>query len=288
MTSAQTHQIIWTMGIIMSVVIVFAGIFIKDPPKNWWPTHIDPLNWKKDKRTPADIRNNPPAPHQYNIKEMWSTPQAKWLGVQHALFIGAGLFGVNYFYNFAQAMHLGSAAAAVGSAGFALADGIGRPLAGLWSAHWGRRRVMATSYASLAVFQLAAFISGYEHSSAAFIIFAFLSGALSGVNFPLTALTVSDYYGENNNSGMYGTVYAWKSLGGGFAGGIAAMIMTGSVFGGDHFYWVRGFVFGIVLCLLASFVVFFLCKTPTMEQVKRAIAKASGRSIEAVEAEMNA
>ena len=55
---------------------------------------------------------------------MWRTPQAKWIGIQYALYIGCSLFGVAYYYSFAQAMGLGTAAAVVGFAGFSLADGI--------------------------------------------------------------------------------------------------------------------------------------------------------------------
>jgi len=30
----------------------------------------------------------------YNLGEMWRTPQAKWIGIQYALYIGCSLFGV--------------------------------------------------------------------------------------------------------------------------------------------------------------------------------------------------
>ena len=77
-----------------------AGIFLKDPPKNWWPKEIDPLNWQQN--STRDLRNNPPALRHYNLGEMWRTPQAKWIGIQYALFIGCSLFGVAYYYPFAQ------------------------------------------------------------------------------------------------------------------------------------------------------------------------------------------
>ena len=78
-----------------------------------------------------DLRNNPPALRHYNLGEMWRTPQAKWVGIQYALYIGCSLFGVAYYYWFAKAMGLGSIVAAVGFAGFALADGIFRPVYGI-------------------------------------------------------------------------------------------------------------------------------------------------------------
>ena len=43
----------------------------------------------------------------YSLGQMWRTPQAKWIGIQYALFIGCSLFGVAYYYSFAEAMGLG-------------------------------------------------------------------------------------------------------------------------------------------------------------------------------------
>ena len=44
----------------------------------------------------------------------------------------------------------------------------------------------------------------------------------------MTAALVADYYGETNNAINYGSIYAFKALGGSFAGGLAAFIMTGT------------------------------------------------------------
>src|SRR5689334_5282424 len=128
MTPAQIRNYILWQGLIMTVGIAIGGWFMKDPPKNWWPREIDPLNWHK--HSTRDLRNNPPALRHYNLGEMWRTRQAKWIGIQYALFIGCSLFGVAYYYGFAQAEGLGTAAAVVGFAGFSLADGLFRPVYG--------------------------------------------------------------------------------------------------------------------------------------------------------------
>ena len=47
----------------------------------------------------------------------------------------------------------------------------------------------------------------------------------------MTAAMVADYYGETNNAINYGSIYAWKALGGSFAGGGAALVMTGTLYG---------------------------------------------------------
>lgn len=276
MNASQTIHFIWMQGIIMTVIIALGGAFMKDPPKNWWPAHIDPLNWKNNDRTPRDLITNPPALHQYTLKEMWQTPQPKWMGLQFALYVGSSLFGVSYYYPFAQAMHLGNAAAVAGFAGFSLCDGIFRPIYGYVSEFMGRRRLMALAYSLNAIFQALTLVFGLAHNTPGFVISAVISGGLSGANFPMTAAMVSDYYGENNNAIIYGSVYAWKALGGSFAGGLAAYIMTGTLYGNAQFHWFKGFAFGVVLAVLAALVVGNLCKTPTLEQMRTAVTRAKG------------
>jgi MFS family permease len=269
MSAGSLKTYIWVQAIIMTVGIILAGLFLKDPPKNWWPKEIDPLNWHKNGT--RDLRNNPPALRHYNGGEMWRTPQAKWIGIQYALYIGCSLFGVAYYYGFATAMGLGSIAAAVGFAGFSLADGLFRPVYGYISEFIGRRRTMIYAYSGNVVFQLLALWAGEEHNTVLFVICAVVSGGLSGANFPMTAAMVADYYGETNNAINYGSIYAFKALGGSFAGGIAALIMTGTLYGTATFHWERGFFFGAGLGALAALTVAFFCKPPTQAQMERAV-----------------
>ena len=58
MTPTQIRTYILWQGLIMTVGICIAGVFMKDPPKNWWPKEIDPLNWHK--HSTRDLRSNPP------------------------------------------------------------------------------------------------------------------------------------------------------------------------------------------------------------------------------------
>ena len=269
MSPSSLKTYIWVQAIIMTVLICTAGYFLKDPPKNWWPKEIDPLNWQKN--STRDLRNNPPALRHYNLGEMWRTPQAKWVGIQYALYIGCSLFGVAYYYSFAKAMGLGSIVAAVGFAGFSLADGIFRPVYGYISEFIGRRRTMIYAYSGNVVFQLLAYFAGHAHNAPLFVLCAVISGGLSGANFPMTAAMVSDYWGETNNAINYGSIYAWKALGGSFAGGGAALVMTGTLYGTATFHWLQGFIFGAALGALAALTVTFFCKRPTVEQMERAV-----------------
>jgi OFA family oxalate/formate antiporter-like MFS transporter len=275
MSAASVRTFIIVQGIIMTVGICIAGIFMKDPPKNWWPKEIDPLNWHQ--HSTRDLLHNPPALRQYSLREMWGTPQAKWIGIQFALFVGCSLFGVAYYVPFAEAHGLGMIGI-VGFAGFSLADGIGRPIYGYISEFIGRRKTMTLAYSGNVIFQLLAYFAGNAHQAVLFAICAVISGALSGCNFPMTAAMVADYYGENNNAVNYGSAYAWKALGGSFAGGGAALVMTGTLYGAAHFHWLQGFIFGAALGAIAAIVVWFGCKTPTVEQMQAAVRSAAEKT----------
>jgi OFA family oxalate/formate antiporter-like MFS transporter len=283
LSPSSVKQFIIIQGVIMTVGIAIAGLLMKDPPKNWWPDNVDPLGWVKNKLASRNLKNNPLAFSHYTLREMWYTPQAKWLGIQYALYIGSSLFGVAYYYTFGTEMHLGTAAVVAGAAGFALADGGFRPFYGLLSEYIGRRRTMAYGYALGAVFQGLTLVAGLNHEPVLFAICAVMSGGLAGTNFPMTAAAVADYYGENNNAVNYGSIYAFKAIGGSFAGGVAALIMTGTIVGNAHFHWARGFIFGVTLAAVASVVVYFKCKPPTREQWQVAVAKARAESVGAVE-----
>jgi MFS transporter, OFA family, oxalate/formate antiporter len=269
---------ILTQGIIMTVGIGIAGWFMKDPPKNWWPTEIDPLNWAK--HSTRDLLNNPPALRHYTVQQMWRTKSAKWVGIQYACYVGCSLFGVAYYFPFATAMGLGSVAAVSGAAGFALADGLFRPVYGYISEFIGRRKTMYYAYSLNVVFQLLALWMGELHNAPLFAICAVVSGGLSGANFPMTAALVADYWGETNNAVNYGSIYAWKALGGSFAGGLAALVMTGTLYGNATYHWVYGFIFGAALGAIAAVLVRFLVRRPTEEEMAAAVRAAPDKVTE--------
>ena len=278
MTTAQVNHFIIVQGAVMTVVIVIAGFLMKDPPSNWWPADIDPFNWAQNRRRARDLLANPPALRHYTLGQMWRTPQAKWIAIQYACYIGSSLFGVAYYYVFGTAMGLGFWAIVAGAAGFSLADGIFRPIYGYISEFIGRRRTMTFAYAGNAIFQFLTLICGLNHFGLGFAVCAIISGGLSGANFPMTAAMIADYYGETNNAINYGSIYAWKALGGSFAGGIAALIMTGTLYGNASYNWTSGFLFGVGLAVIACIIVYTMCKAPTVEQMERAVA-ASGAAV---------
>jgi OFA family oxalate/formate antiporter-like MFS transporter len=175
-------------------------------------------------------------------------------------------------------MNLGSYAVVAGAAGFALCDGGFRPFYGWLSEYIGRRRTMIYAYSGNVVFQLLALWMGELHNGPLFAICAVISGGLSGANFPMTAALVADYWGETNNAVNYGSIYAWKALGGSFAGGGAAFVMTGTLYGTAHYRWAVGFFFGAALGLIAMLIMTFLVKRPTEAEMEAAVRAAPDKA----------
>jgi sugar phosphate permease len=93
----------------------------------------------------------------------------------------------------------------------------------------------------------------------------------------MTAALVADYYGETNNALNYGSIYAFKALGGSFAGGLAAFIMSGTLYGAAKFDWPAGFFFGAALGALAAVTVGFGCRRPTEQQMEAAVRKSQDK-----------
>src|ERR1700724_2111077 len=102
---------------------------------------------------------------------------------------------------------------------------------------------MIYAYSGNVVFQLLAYYAGSAHNQPLFILCAIISAALSGATSPMTAALVADYYGETNNAINYGSIYAFKALGGSFAGGLAALQTTGTLSCTAKLKWSRGFFF---------------------------------------------
>jgi hypothetical protein len=57
----------------------------------------------------------------------------------------------------------------------------------------GRRKTMVYAYSGNVIFQLATYFTGIAHNAPLFVVFAIISGGLSGANFPMTAALVADY-----------------------------------------------------------------------------------------------
>jgi MFS family permease len=137
---------------------------------------------------------------------------------------------------------------------------------------------MIYAYSGNVVFQLLALWMGEVHNAPLFAVCAVVSGGLSGANFPMTAALVADYWGETNNAVNYGSIYAFKALGGSFAGGLAALIMTGTLYGSAHYRWAFGFFFGAALGAIAALILTFRVRRPTEQEMEAAVLAAPDKA----------
>ena len=91
-------------------------------------------------------------------------------------------------------------------------------------------------------------------------MFAVLAGFGGGAFYPLFAALTPDYFGENYNASIYGTVYSGKLVGAVIAGPVGAAIIDGM--GYPATYVLAG-----SLSLLAGGLVLFLRRPATVAEV---------------------
>ena len=48
MDLANYQGLLLAVGIFLAGLVAVSGFFFKDPPKNWWPPHVDPLKASND------------------------------------------------------------------------------------------------------------------------------------------------------------------------------------------------------------------------------------------------
>jgi MFS family permease len=223
-----------TVGIYMLVVVAACGFFFRDPPKNWWPAHIDPMKWAVDTKSNRSLAKNPPAVRQYTPVEAIKTGMLPLMWFSLVLIGGVSLFGINFQVPFAKASHFGPFVAASSAGVLAIVNGTGRGVVGWLSDQLGRKRTLSLVLAIAGVAQFGVWYAGTAQNLGLFMFFALVTGFGSGAFYPLFAAIVPDYFGENNNAQNYGLVYSAKLFGGVGGGGIAAALVEKWGYGGTY------------------------------------------------------
>ncbi len=215
------------IGVYMLVVVAVCGFMFVDPPKNWWPKEVDPLSWKGGKdKSATSLAKNPPAVRQYTPKEAFRTGMLPLMWICLVIIGGVSLFGINYQAQFAKASGFGPFIIASSLGVLSVVNGTGRALVGWLSDKLGRRQTLTLVLLIAAVAQFGVLYSGNTGNLWLFMIFAFINGFGGGAFYPLFAMLVPDYFGENNNASNYGAVYSAKLVGGIGGGGLAAGVIV--------------------------------------------------------------
>ncbi len=222
------------IGLYMLVIVGICGFLFKDPPKNWWPRHIDPVNWVRDTKENVSLAKNPPALKQYSPMEAIRTGMLPLMWVALVIIGGVSLFGINFQVPFAKASGFGPFVAASSAGVLSIVNGTGRAIVGLVSDRIGRRQTLTAVLVIAAIAQFGVLYAGNTHNLVLFMVFAFLVGFGGGAFYPLFASLVPDYFGENNNASNYGLVYSAKLLGGVGGGGLAAAVVAAWGYNGAY------------------------------------------------------
>ena len=250
-TPADHSLVLDLVGVYMLILMAVCGWFFADPPRNWWPTTVDPLNWAKDEQARRNLTKNPPASRQWTPAEATRTPQLWIMWFALVATSGVSFFGINFEVKFAKASNFGLYVGVISAILLALVSGSGRAGVGWISDRLGRKQTLLADCVLLGLAMYGVGWSGSTHNEPLFFVFAVLAGFGGGAFYPLFAALTPDYFGENYNASIYGTVYSGKLIGAVIAGPVGAAIIDGQ--GYPATYVLAG-----SLSLLAAVLIVFL------------------------------
>jgi OFA family oxalate/formate antiporter-like MFS transporter len=239
--SVQTYpQFLWKISLIVGVIIVICGYFLKDPPKGWIPQGYS---------TPKK-RLKRPCNHQFTLKETLSTWQLWVLFISFSLIAGTGLMAISKIVRYAQHLGFEAVVATAAGGGLAFTNGLGRPILGGASDRFGRENTMVFSFVLCGLLTIGIYIFGKMGLSIGFIIC--ILGALFfwGPVFSLFPAICGHYYGEDYAASNYGALYLAKLVGGVYGGWVSALVI-------EHFGFDASFILGGIMGIAGGLMVLF-------------------------------
>lgn len=231
-------EVLDLIGVYVLAAVAICGWFFKDPPKNWWPAHIDPLTFGGNAKSARSLAKNPPAVRQYTPKEAIRSGVLPLMWLSLVLTAGVSIFGISFQVDYAKKVGFGPLVAASSMGIMSVINGVGRGLVGWLSDFWGRKTTLVFVIVVLGLAQFGVIWAGNIRSEWLFLFFAFLSGFGGGAFYPMFAALTPDYFGENYNATNYGLVYSGKLISGLFGGGLGSMVVDG--WGYDGAYALAG------------------------------------------------
>jgi MFS family permease len=230
---------VWVLDLVgayMLVVVAVCGLLFRDPPKNWWPSDVDPLKWATSKKGAQSLKKNPPAVRQYTPLEAVKTGMLPLMWLSLGISAGVSLFGISYMVPFAKDLGFGPLIAASSAGVLSIINGTGRTVTGYISDRLGRKQTLLIVLLVSAVALVGLLYAGKAQNEVAFLCFAFLVGFGGGAFYPMFASLTPDYFGENNNASNYGLIYSSKLLGSVVGIGVGASVIDSWGYTGA--YWL--------------------------------------------------
>jgi predicted MFS family arabinose efflux permease len=232
---ARRSGVLVVAGVFLALLVAVSGLFFKDPPKSWWPAHVDPLKVSTDPRVRRSLAKNPPAAKQYTPGEAIRTPVLPLMWFCLLCTAGVNIFGIAFQVPFGNEMGFAGGIVALAMSLKAIINGTGRGVIGWVSDRYGRRQTLFVVCVVLGLAQFAVYLSGSLGSMPLFLPASMISGFGGGAIFPLFAAMTADFYGENDNAGNYGMVCSSKLVSGLVGSGAGALVVAGWGYGGAFF-----------------------------------------------------
>ncbi|WP_049580319.1 OFA family MFS transporter [Streptomyces sp. SBT349] len=214
------------VGLWALLAVGVSGLFFKDPPKNWWPPHVDPLDKKSDPRTTRALLKNPPAVKQFTPAEARKEKVLYLMWFCLLMTAGVNIFGIAFQVDFGDEMGFAGGIVATAMSLKAIVNGTGRGVIGWISDLYGRRQTLTFVCIVLGLSQFGVLWSGTIGSMPLFLFFSMISGFGGGAIFPLFAAMTADFFGENHNATNYGMVYSSKLVSGLLGSGVGVLVVN--------------------------------------------------------------
>jgi MFS family permease len=224
---SEERAVLTGVGVGLCLAVAAAGRLLQDPPKNWWPAHIDPLRQAADPKIRRALRKNPPAVRHYTPKEAARTPVLWMMSVCLLCTTGIGVLGIAVLVPFGEETGFADATVTTAIVLTALVAGAAGGVVGRFSDRYGRRNTLSIVCIGLGTAQFGVLISGRAGSMPFYLLCAVVVGLCSGAVLPLFAAMTADYFGENDNAATYGLIHSSTAIAG-VVGLVTGALVTGS------------------------------------------------------------
>lgn len=223
-------------GVLIFLVVLAAGMVLRDPPANWWPPDVDPRAWALDGRRVSAVR-------QYSPREAMRTPVAPLMYLILFCASAVSLFDITFLAVLGARMSAPLVIVAIATGLLLGTNGAGRALAIRVSDRAGRTRTLGWVLAVLGVGQLCLASASTTGSVVILLLASLLAGIGGGAFYPLFASLVREYFGDQSPGARqtHAAVYSAKAFGGVLGVGVAAVAVPA---------WGLPAVF-LVACVLA-------------------------------------
>ncbi|WP_461156320.1 MFS transporter [Saccharopolyspora tripterygii] len=187
-------------GPVLLVAVAGCALLVSDPPRDWWPAHVDHRRW---------AQANPPAAREFSATEALRTPALPVLAACLFCAAAVSLFDAAFLALLAAPV---SPVAAI--ALFVATNGAGRAVAMPVAAHLGRRRTLRWVMTIQAVGQVVLLV-GVDNASTGWLLAgATIAGAGGGAFYPLFAALARECFGQRRSIEVHGVVYSAKAISG--------------------------------------------------------------------------